>query len=83
MSDDTFKALEQALSAHALDEMTNDGGLMLSDWIITAACVLSEQGATGYLHVNAEHTPAHTRLGLARVGWVNAERQWMSGGDDD
>ena len=83
MSDDTFKALEEALSAHVLDEMADEGALMLTDWAITAACALGEDGVTGYLHVLAPHTPAHTRLGLARVGWLKAEQQWLVGPDDD
>lgn len=73
MSDETWGAVEDALRHHIADEQ---GGL-LTDWIVTAACVLPDDDeATGYQHLVSKHTAAHARMGLALVTYRHAKAEW-------
>lgn len=78
MSDKTYSNLEDALRAHIAD--LSDGAAMLTDWRVTAASVDPNypMGSTGYIHITSEHTPAHSRLGLALVGYREEKADWDS-----
>ena len=80
MSDETYDALEAALREHVA--AADAHGALLTDWIITAACVGGFEG-TGYLHLVSKATSPHARLGLALVTHRNAESTWDNDPDDD
>lgn len=83
MSDETYEALEDAIRAHIAD--LSDGAAMLTDWRVTAASVDPNypMGSTGYLHITSAHTPAHSRMGLALVGYREEKRTWDEQQEDE
>ena len=81
MSDETFAALEAALKAHVAD--AENEGALLTDWIVTAACVGGFAG-TGYMHLSAKGTAPHSLFGLSVVTQRHYEEVWDADmGDDD
>lgn len=79
MSRETYDALETALREHIFD--IGDGS-MLTDWTITAASVGGFDG-TGYSHICSEATAAHSRLGMALVGYRHAKAEWDADDEDE
>lgn len=79
MSRETYDALEAALRDHIHDI---GEGSMLTDWTITAASVGGFDG-TGYSHICSEATAAHSRLGMALVGYRHAKAEWDADDDEE
>jgi len=65
MSDDTYRAVEEAIRAHLHDEQ--EAGRVLVDWFVVAAHAGAQPRETGYLMAHSD-APPHVMAGLIDYG---------------
>ena len=81
MSEQTLRALDDALQAHLSDE---EPGQMLTGWVAQVVGSSIEDNRSFYCQFTADNQPFHVTAGLATVSKLAVADEWNSdGGDDD